>query len=626
MSWLEGLRKLWRRGRSDDDAPEGACVWQKRHDTVIIMLMASRVRALEPVLRNTGNWIQDFQAVAFLSRRREVSYSGRVLKPRAATGSRLEFDCRTTALRRARVRIPVCVNDKTFVKLFVDDHLVKLVTLTPVASGRFTLRFLSHDITRWTEAAESVRVQLQFVSENQSDSLFILQSEDQPQCRPAVVQRGGGAHLWKSACFFVLAWLNFLAGAIVVLAVVKIENESFGYYAVLVTCVVWLAGLLGLPDLANVPVRSWIRRLFGATHPGASGWVGRHRRELALAALVSVLAISSVEAARIVHTYWIRHRYTALVRGALQARATIDPAIAALKLAPWRREAQILIQRWAFDARSQAPNERFREVAAKLGDDPDVEKAVRTALSDEAPSYVSPKDLADDAVGNPVPWFASLLIEGESQDEHRFMDRAKTLVESAHDSESALLKSYFLMKTTIDGDVQERESAELHRSLESFDLKNYKTDTYLFLADFLFVYHLGGCEADEGEEWLKRELKTRSNSRGTELWFRPPEKFIAYYLFKLYGDKKSMNTSVDGDKKSMSPGEKNALETVDDPWPGSGLDKRCDSTFDFVSRFKQVAAQYPDLVPREGWLKNTVFESPNMTNYLEQLLVRAWRY
>lgn len=567
-------------------------------------------RELEPVLDETGTWIRTFSQVALTTRRGiRVAYRGPVLKPQVGTGSRLQFLCRTTAVRRARIRIPICVNAETVVKLFVDGDLVRRATLAPAAARTYTLRTLAQDITRWTEAREVSVLKLQFSSDNQSDSPIILFSDEQPQCRPLLLQRRGGTYIWKSAFYFLLAWANLLTLSIVALATLEIQQETLRIYAVLGTGLLWFAGLLGLPDLARIPIKAWIRRIFAATQPASSGRLGHRRRELAIVVLLVALAASGVACTEVIRCYWVRYQYTNLIR---QARDQSDLTLAfeAFKLVPWRREAQILIEVYAFKRRDLTNPESFRTVGAALDKHPGVYAAIeQAARSNEQPSYLKKKP----HISNPVAWYASIIIEGENEEKTELVDKAKSLLRLHPDPESELLLetleavAYF---TSSDGELQERLVKNLEARLRDPRSSLEHTHSYVFASDSLFFYHLQGCEQDEASRWLEDELRIWDNAAEQTLWLRPPEKYFAYYVFGTYGS----NPDATFDRES--PGAIKAQEWVKT------------DTCDFIPSIRRIEDRTRSkFSTREAWAKKTIFVgNVDLKDVIDSLLKQGWRY
>ena len=568
--------------------------------------------ALEPVLGDGGNWIRAYLQVPCVTRRGdEVSYRGRVLKPQADTGSLLEFACNTTALRRARVRIPVCVKTETVAKVFVNGELARQTVFTPVAGDQYTLRILVLDVTRWTEGRAATRLQLQLSSNSQSDSLFIPLSEDQPHCRPIVLQRRGARYSLTSGLFFLLAWANVLTIAFLTLATFsKDRDQTLRNYAVLITALVWLTSLLGLPDLAKIPVRSWIRRLFAATQPIGHGWRVR-RRELVTAALAIVLGASVFASKPVATGYWHRDRYTRLIKQGLQSLNTNQPAIEAFKLEPWRKEAQILLERSAFLSRPAGTADTFRSVAAELASTLGVEAAI---LSQPLlPLYLQPDILA---VANPMAWYASFLIEGDSVDDGPLARQARNFL-STSDPESALILAYLDMTdSSIEVEEQERRAKALGDRLERVgpkDLELLLSHSYLWASDTLAMYHLAYCDQEAASYWLAKELKARLDYAGQVLWLRPPEKFGAFYLFGEHGG------MTDAGILPGSLGAKRA-QLADS-------NERCG--FDFRPVIKKMSGEYSVFKTREGWVNGTIYEyigNSQLEELLESLLTKGWRY
>ena len=587
------------------------------------------------MLGDTGNWIHAYVPVILVARRGDgVLYRGRVLRPQGSTGSQLKFLCRTTVLRRARVRIPICVSAETVVRVFVDAKLVRAVTLAPTTKGQVTLRSLVQDVTRWTEARETTVIGLQFSSENDSESLFIPFSEDQLNCRPMLLQRRGGRYAWTSGLFFLLAWANLLTVSIVGLANYSTHTQVFRT-SVLATCVLWLAGLLGLPDLASIPVRAWIRRLFAATQGGTGGLLFERKRELAVLALTGILIASSIASTQVLYGVWVRDRYTSLIQEGVKSILIEDevksiggkrPVVFdALKLAPWRKEAQILVESAAFMLRGAINPEAFRSVAAALDKHPGVQEAITRASSNGPPSYLDDLEKSS-SVSDPLAWYASFIIEGESEEETKLTDKARELLRSARSGESRLLRDLLDIKYEKNGDEQWKLVRSLEAQLKSLNVRGplLKTHSYLAACDFLMGYYLYGCEQEPASEWLQYELNARSEG-SPRLRLRPPHKFIVYHLFAVYNKMEGVNLNTRGADKARELAV--YIKRLDPDPPDK---QRCNANFDFRLRFLEIAKHYSHLSTPESWGGGTVFpligKPDELQKFLANSVAQGWRY
>lgn len=593
------------------------------------------VRDIEPALDQSGDWVRVVLPMTLCRfRGGDVSYRGHVLKPRADTGSRLPFVFRTSALRRAHLRVPICVDVETVVRVFIDGALTRTATLRPVADGRPTLRILAQDITRWTERADTTRLQLQFASNSPSNSLAILLSEDQLSCRATVLQRRGRRYAITSGLYFLLAWATLLSAAVVALASLPLQ-ETLRAYAVVVTALLWIGGLLGLPTLAGLPVRSYIRRIFAATHPVPSALLKR-RRELAVATLVVAFVASGLALTEVVSDIRarqeyrdIQERYTELINAGWHEPSTsivAKPVLDALLLVPWRREAQVLVERAANTLRkSPADKEAFRKVAQELATD-EIEAAIRVSGTADLPSFLQ-YHLA--SVQNPLVWYATFIIEGERDDETKLLERAIFLLSPAatRDPEAALLLDVLALKLANDrllnsgklpSDEDFRELDRLARDLEqrvTVTPKDYfGTHTYLWACEMVAMSYVSRCDKDPAtnkwvrtekeaaKKWLRQMLMQRAEPTGA-LWLRPPGKFVTYHMFGLF----ELMTGYVAD---------GGVQTA------RGFAKSCP---DFEPEFRSIAAGASQFSSREGWLKGTVFERDDPWADLDRTLTLGWR-
>jgi hypothetical protein len=432
-----------------------------------------------------------------------------------------------------------------------------------------------------------------------------------------MIQRWTTGYAISSVLYFGLAWATILAFAIVILANFRIQNELLRYYAVVATCVTWIAGLIGIPDLARIPVRGWIRQLFGATQSDSSTFLRRRRRSLTLVLLAIVFLASTAEVRQILSSYRMQQRYSSLIREGLQTD-DLRPVLTALALAPWRREAQVLVEKSAWLGRTQPDSEGgpFRLIAASLAANPTVEYAILHAPSrDHLPSYL---DASSYRLNNPLVWYASIIIEGEGFHEETLVKEAITLLRQSEDQESALLLQTLVIthptKDKDGGDLQYRQVTELEKQLSSAGLSETvrSTHTYLFACDALFGYHLAVCDKDAATKWFTLELTARELHRLNEdtLWLRPPEKFLAFYIFALYGDWRDGGVDLHG---------AGALRAAH-------LTHR--SNCDYRAEFnKEIRPSYRQFEHIENWRKGTVLAQLSQINeYIESSLSKGWRY
>jgi hypothetical protein len=474
------------------------------------------------------------------------------------------------------------------------------------------MRMFVQNLSRWTEACGAVDIQLRFSSYGQPRAPIVLLSEEQPHCKPALIQRWTAAHALTAASFFVLAWTTILLLAVVLLAYVPIQSDSFRIFGVVITSATWIAGLLGITDLARIPVRAWIRQLFGATHPEMGGVLQRHRRFIAISVLAAVFLLSASVAQLVIRGYWIRLQYTSLI---FNGTNDIDPAIEALKLVPWRTEAPILLERAAWEIRSAGgpqQENRFRSIAERLADS-NVDEVMRgVASSNQRPFYL---DGSPPVVSNPIAWYASFIIEGEGFNDDKLVNKAMALLRSSADknTESKLVLDRLDSANELNGKVQSKKVKDFESWLDDSDFPSalLSTHSYLAACDFLFGYHLLGCEKTDATTWLAAELSARSQHNGDSeiLWLRPPEKFNAYYMFALNGYLTNAGVDLDGP----------AATRVRKLTPIG-----CDYSSDF---HREISTRFTAFQDKSEWEKGTMIGAlEHLEPYLQESLKKGWRY
>jgi len=464
------------------------------------------------------------------------------------------------------------------------------------------------DLTRWSEARETTDIKLQFSYEGQVQAPLILMSEDKGNCKPLLLQRWTHRYAWTSGLYFVFVWGSLLGLAVVILANFRIQNDLLRNFAVVGTCILWVAGLLGVPDLARVPVRSWIRRLFGATRSEAGGGLRSRRRPLTILLLAILCVVSTAAAQQVLWCYWVRQQYTTLIRRGMSTNE-IDPAILkALERVPWRREAQILAEKSVWEGRSAGVNDAlFRQIAARLAK-PEVDAAIRNAPPRERlPFYL---DGSSQALSNPLVWYASIIIEGENFRDKKLVNTAIDLLKRSNDLESEILRATLEITIEVNGDLQLQKVRELESRLESSIVTPTLTSTHTYLAacDMLVGYHLFYCETELASKWLRAELSAREHHRsGETLWLRPPDKFLVYYMFALYGSSKKGGVDL------QSAGAKRAQRLIE----------KCG----YEEAFKEISKSYAQFEDPEEWKRGTVqFQFNRLHDFLEDSLRIGWRY
>jgi hypothetical protein len=583
---------------------------------------------IEPVELDRDGWSREYLHATLVDHQGvETPYDGPVLKASAATGHSIQFTCRTTVLRRTRVRIPICISTNTVVRLSVNGKLVRTASLSATPNGRLTCRWLVQNVTRWTEGREINQLKLSFSYDGQPQTPIVLICDPHPKCQPVLIQQWTWRYAGVSMLFFVLAWATLLTLAIVILANLHIKDATFRSYAVLGACAAWIAGLLGVPDLARIPVRAWMRQMFGATRADITSFTGKQRRSLAIVTLAVGFLPSAIIAVRIVQCYRVEQDYRSLIHAGMadmrkQDYGQISPNVfKALRHVPWRPEAQALIE-FAVWKKREVTNVPFREIAGSVGAK-EVEAAIRSAPPlDHLPFYL------DGTVrSNPVSWYASIMIEGGKDDNERtkLVERAIDLLQARSDDESQLQLANLRLDNDDDADLKERDADRLGKLFDSIGGNLMSTHTYLAACDALVGYYLFRCETKEAAGWVHREFSARFSNNSDVHWIRPPQKFLLFYMSALYGDSKGFSDStMEQAKRAKCLAERKDCD-IDQAQFMSVFSHGRDC--DFRSTFRGILDDYKDFKTIDGWKKGTIWvDKLDLNSYLEQTLSQGWSY
>ena len=431
---------------------------------------------------------------------------------------------------------------------------------------------------------------------------------------------------WKSFLsvfmFFAAAWGCLLGLAILVVSTQRSLGDRFRYYAVLVVVLTWIGGILGLPDLAKIPVQPFLRRLYSSTHP--------HRVSISLIFLLCALAIS-VLAGRIVYCLIVRQRYASLIEQALnedqRAANTIKKAFV---LQPWRREAQALFElsaykvrrpSYAYSATQPEFMQPFREYVSLFLKDPQVQNSVEKALASPKPSCCL-KPQAESTSSDPVIWYASILPESVNDDSGASTSIAYLSKYAGNNrSEAKLIQlSLQLYLDRNDEDRAVADASALSATLNGAAQKGGEsTFAFQFAADYLGSHYVRFCNFQSAYEWFNREINARDLQpqyrfrADVPLWQRPPQKLILPYMFLLYGPMKDQDVATDNYFRKAQ----RLLDSYALP---------CDPSFrkEFETKLLDY---YPGFKQWDAWLNGTLLDPKiKVDQYIRQSLDEGWRY
>ena len=570
----------------------------------------------------------------------QIRFRGEILQSETGCTHSVEFELRTRVLRNVKVDIPFALNADADIDLLVDDHLVKTFHFRSSGDQAFRVYHLSKNLTRWTVSAAVVRVRLRFFYPVGASATLLFVDADKPEWQARAIERWEWLYALQSVLFFFLVWGAILAIAFVGTTYLLPVRDNLRDYKVVGVLVAWAVAVLGIPDLAKIPVRTWIRRLYGLTWPSVGSGSSSHRKSrcVILVALASLFAACAGPAGVILRCQYIRHHYTMLIRSTIKSDENVDlkSIREAFTLLPWRPEAQFVFERYAHynrDANAQKDLTAYRGLIRNFTSDPALRQIVVEAVRQQhLPLSLAPSARKD---FNPLVWYASILVEGEDYEHSLVLNEAIDLLKSSEEPEVQLeranlqlesLENAALSETTEAKEVElEKKAAdkavELRKLLERYQVELGLTYVYQAGTDTLAGYHLLICELDQAADWYSAEIRSRrgkeeSLSQGVAaLWGRPPEKFALYYLFVSGSD-----TMVRGAGARRPP----------TGWIEDVLDNgQCPFRKTFQEK---VFRGYEEFSSPDRWLEGTIVgskefnESKEFPKLINESLEMDWRY
>ena len=578
---------------------------------------------IEPSDFERNQWQKQLVDVRVTDGDRPVDYQGYVLTAIADTAHEITFAVKTSALRPAEIDIPLQFSARTSVRLFVNDELIDTIEFSQSSDASF-IHHLTKDITRWTESRESSRVQLLISYFGQRATTAILLGTHRFELQPKLLQKWTWPYGLQSLFFFAFAWSSIVALAIILLAHLQPLGDTFRFYAVLIAVVGWIAGVLGLPDAARIPLRPMLRSLYSKTNSKASlpssFYIGR--RFLCVVSLFLIFVLVGSGAGAVIYCLGIRQYYSTLIHRALEES---DPAAKqarirqALTLLPWRKEAHMLFEREAYGLRDLEDMGNFRKYIREFALDQNVKQAIRNAPDEDHLPFCLSKSGGSAFLNDPVVWYASTIIEGEGFAEKQLMNEAISILATRKDpvAQMQLQKSELelvLANEEADDSEADKKADALREQLE----QNYEsrgTHVYQSACDTLAFYYLRNCDREMASKWYGKELSARKHqsNEGEPRWLRPPDKLMLFYMFGSYWNMK-------GEGVEMA----NCLLQNSTCNPPIDEQDRCDFKTMFEERLRNPNKDYQD---EAAWTKNTIRENGlKLSGAIENSLTKGWRY
>ena len=591
--------------------------------------MKTNERFLEPVEIDDSLWDSVVLPVRTTKKNgvREVNPHEVIRASADCESHSIAFELKSGAFHQSQVQLSLWASTNASVKLYINDRFVKTFEYTHSPNPVPQLQTISTDVTKWVEEKKSSTMRLLISYGGQKGKVFLLSDRYLTDFEPKLVLKFSPTYFFKSAAFISLSWLAILSVAVIILARIQILGDSFRFYAVLTTILLWLAGLIGLSDLAKIPVQSGMRRIWSKTRSdenpitaagtprrGFVGWFMRWRRALTLMLLFLVSLPTVYYAGQIISGMVIRHYYTSLINRAVEGSNQDEYIRRAFVLVPWRKEAQILFERCAWSRRDPADNNSaFRKYVRDFVNNKEVRSAVEAVQRDKSyPFFVRAENSS--AFNDPVLWYASLLPEAEVPGETTTRTQAISYLSAPDQQMNPEAKiqhaslSMELLQSQKDKQTEYKESMEkLHHLLLNSNSNNVTASfPYQIGCDTLASYYLQNSNATEANKWFRKVIQARKRQRtltSDPIWHRPPEKLMLYYMFVS-------DVPLTGTEEVL---------------------KRAKDLRDFCVEFKdgfekEFLKPYEEYKKPETWRANTALDDKVIAYLQGTLLNKGWKY
>ena len=572
-----------------------------------------------------SRWQKQFIDISLRSSDREINYSGYVLTSLPAATHVIEFEFKTSALRPAEIVIPLLLSASASVRLLIDDELIETLEFPAAPDPAIVARHITKNITQWTEGHDTSQLRLVISYHGQQATATVFLGGTPAELGTKVTQKWTWSYSLQSLLFFALAWSCIIGLAILILAHIQPLGDTFRFYAVLVAVLTWIAGVIGLPDVAKIPLRPILRRLFGKTRGGstAASLVGKNRRSIYLTSLFLFCIVLFSGAGAVVYCLSIRQYYTSLIRKALAEPEQKDRDAyirQALSLLPWRKEAQILFERDASQLRNPDDMRGFRSYIRDFAMEPTVKQAIANAPDENHLPLSLTKSESTNYLSDPVVWYTSTIIEGEDFEKTELMHEAVSILTSRTDSLAQIQRANFKVDLLLTNEVPDFKAiddaaGDLLKLLED----NYSSrgkHVYQAACDTLAGYYLSVCDRDAALYWYDEELSARKRQitlTGEPLWLRPPDKLMLFYMFASKWNMKGV-------------GVRRAVCLLEPRKCNSELKE--DESCDFKSIFEEkLWTGNDDYQKQGGWTKGTIREDGlKLDQVIDNSLKKGWRY
>lgn len=419
---------------------------------------------------------------------------------------------------------------------------------------------------------------------------------------PKVVMRPNARDFWIAALFFLAAWVAICS--ILIVAVIVSGAFQDPRLSTLIAIAAPLIGFYGIRDVSKFGPSNFIRRGFGIskTRLGFTGSVGL---------VVCAIALSTA-AAFALDVSWKKFRYAEGISPFLEP--SVQPRAEGLRdlliAEPWRREAQVLFEQRAIEQR-RLNQDDFRQFVRIITDDADLLRIIEA--TDGTPPYYMTDD--PETSWDPVRWYASMLPEGDTEDDSSGTELAIALLDGRSDCGSQLhrkvLSLDLYVSYQVDGTLEVLETmiVDLADTLKNCGPETYPYEFSRQLAlDTLAVYAVIDNFDRATEIWIDL-LKIRSGGNRQDRYWRAPNKLVLFQLFRNLTE--PLGTYDPNDPKNTLA-ERILARTMNDGTQFRDV---------FIDK---VFSAYPKFEEQDEWENGTIVNVS--TSDLRELLNKGWRF
>jgi hypothetical protein len=555
------------------------------------------------------------------------SHEGVAWVAESGEDKRLSFTFETSPLLKSKLSFDVAVVGRAFIDVTCNSESV---FSRAIGADKLTLESFTIDITPFAERMRvskiTIEAHLPTSDSPGTKSLIII-----PKHSYAVQQIWDISYTLPALSYFtsiailILAlavWLGGLASsAAILLGALVVVTTAFGF--------VW--ELLELPKSFGLAV---IRRLY-ATLPN---W----RRSLALL-VAAAAALCTWQAYRVVDVLLARYSYTRMVQkvitGSPSETLLLQQAFVEF---PWRREAQVLLERDAFQLRTTIPDTIRRKILRSWITQPDVVAAAQRPLQDFH-QYLKGET---SEFSDPAILYTQLRMEASIPEDIPVALRKSEWEQVLNDCDLALrghdgseIKvQRCLIALSRSGAKTQEFIRPLNDLLSSADLYFLRSFLYQHGADMLAGCYLFrardrmlvcqticsesdrdaiSLDLDQTRTWYGNVIKQRAKilkvNSGAVAWLRPPQKLEVFHILTAAKDDESAGGKI----------ARSRLARYDEC---RCFAARVDSNCAKDQLKAELIADYPDYAKITKWSEGTVNDGAILKQIKEQMLDRGWRY